>query len=191
MKNKSILALLGVVTVTALTTLGLFRGTRIAKAQDDAGPPIPIHNSDQDPISSGMVGIVQGQTLRLSVVNLSEAGCPCWRVILNFRDAAGELVRRSDGSIVQQQIELEPGRAQSLDLSYDELPPSPIRQQLRAVARLTPPDGTNQEHKPFRDQIITTVEIFDNATGRTEVSLTSPAVLRGFNPQPDPPRVAR
>ena len=51
----------------------------------------------------------------------------------------------------------------------------PSASQLRAVVTgLTPPDGTNQAHKPFRDHIVTTVEVFDNLTGRTTFAIPPP-----------------
>jgi hypothetical protein len=38
---------------------------------------------------------------------------------------------------------------------------------------------------------VSSIELFDNATGKTRVSagLENPGVIRGFNPQPDPRRV--
>jgi hypothetical protein len=32
----------------------------------------------------------------------------------------------------------------------------------------------NQAHKPFRDHIVTTVEVFDNLTGRTTFAIPPP-----------------
>ena len=182
MKTKRTLTIAtALVALAALMTLGIFRVTRTARAQDEVGPPIHVKSSDRDRISTGMLGITQGQTLRLSVVNLGDKDGPdpqrggvvnpCIHLLqLNFRDADGQLLRRADGSVVQQTVELEPGKAKFLDLNYDELPPGPSRQQLRAVVTgLTPPDGTSQQHKPFRDHIVTTVEVFDNITSRSGI----------------------
>ena len=169
MKSKSIFAVVAVMAVGLLSTIAVLRQPQLARAQDEVGPPIHVRK-DRNITSSGMVGITHGQTIRLNVVNTGDAICPCQRVILNFRNADGQLLRRGDGSIIQQEIELEPGRATSLDLNYDELPPGPTRQQLRAVVTgLTPPDGTSQQHKPFRDHIVTTVEVFDNITSRSGI----------------------
>ena len=169
MKSKSIFAVVAVMAVALLSTIAVLRQPQLARAQDEVGPPIHVRK-DRNITSSGMVGITHGQTIRLNVVNTGDAICPCQRVILNFRNADGQLLRRGDGSIIQQEIELEPGRAISLDLNYDELPPGPTRQQLRAVVTgLTPPDGTSQQHKPFRDHIVTTVEVFDNITSRSGI----------------------
>lgn len=65
MKTKRTLTIATVlVAFAALMTLGVFRGTRPVKAQTDELPP-PVH----DRISFGMVGITQGQTIRINVVN--------------------------------------------------------------------------------------------------------------------------
>jgi hypothetical protein len=192
MKSKSIFVVVAGLGLALLLSVVVLRQPRVVKAQDDIGPPIHIR-TERNSNSSGMVGLAQGQTIRINVVNL---GGIISSVRLNFRDADGQLLRRSDGSIVQHSVNLEPGRATSLDLNYDELPPSPIRLQLRAVVRFAPP-GTESESggfertQPVHDDFVTTVEVFDNATGRTQVAFTDPAVLKGFNPQPDPPRINR
>lgn len=118
------------VALATLTTLGVLRGTRQVQAQDQIPQPVA------DRISFGMVGITQGQTIRLSVANISDVICPCGRVVLTFLDAEGRRFRTSDGSFIRRVVQLEPGRATFLDLDYGELPPSPIRLQLRATVRV-------------------------------------------------------
>jgi hypothetical protein len=195
MKNKSVFAVaagLGLVLLSAVVAL---RQPQSVKAQDDIDPKIHIQK-DRNTTSSPMVGIAQGQTIRVNVVNLGDAICPCQRVILNFRDADGQLLRRSDGSVVQHSMELGPGRATSLDLNYDELAHKPFRLQLRAIASFASP-GTDVESGGFErtqpvhdlDSFATTVEVFDSASGRSGIVIwMHPAELKGFNPQPDPPR---
>ena len=176
MKSKSIFEVVAVMAVGLLSTIAVLRQPQLARAQDEVGPPIHLRK-DRNITSSGMVGITHGQTIRLNVVNTGDAICPCQRVILNFRNADGQLLRRGDGSIIQQEIELEPGRATSLDLNYDELPPSPIRLQLRATVDVQPPptNDRGETPPPVHDRFVTTVEVFDNATGRTQV-FTDPAI---------------
>jgi hypothetical protein len=180
MKSKSIFAAAAGLGLVLLFTIVALRQPQLVRAQDDVGPPIHVRK-ERNTISSGMVGIAQGQTIRLNVVNTGEIGCPCQRVILNFRDAEGQLLRRSDGSIVEQSMNLEPGRAMFLDLNYNELPPGPTRLQLRAIVRFVPP-GSDAESGGFErtrpvhnaDDFVTTIEIFDNATGASEIVVQPP-----------------
>ena len=70
-----------------------------------------------------------------------------------------------------------------MNLNYNELPPSPIRLQLRAIVDVTPPPTNDRREvpPPVNDRFVTTVEVLDNATGRTQFGVfTDPAVLRGF-----------
>jgi len=161
--KRRAVALLTLAVLAALVALGAFRGARPVRAQDQQPPPI------NDRISFGMVGITRGQTLRLSVASISDAICPCGRVLLNFRDAEGRLLRSRDGSVIHRALELGPGRAASLDLDADELqlPPGPSRLQLRAVVTVIPPDvGDSDEIPPdIGDRIVPSVEVFNNATG--------------------------
>src|SRR5215204_3682034 len=169
----------------ALLASGTVWNMRRAQAQDTVPPPT------NDRISFGMVGITRGQTLRLSVASISDAVCPCSRVLLNFRDAEGRLLRSRDGSVIHRALELGPGRAASLDLDADELqlPPGPSRLQLRAVVTVIPPPTGDSDEipPPVGDRIVPSVEVFNNATGRTVVYIGNPGVIRGFDPQPDPP----
>jgi hypothetical protein len=174
MRTKRTFALLALAALAALVTLGAFRGAGRVRAQDQQPPPI------NDRISFGLVGVTRGQTLRLSVASISDAICPCGRVLLNFRDAEGRLLRSRDGSVIHRALELGPGQATSLDFDADDIqwPPGPTRLQLRAVVTVIPPD--------VGDRIVPSVEVFNNVTGRTTLYIGNPGVVRGFNPQPDP-----
>jgi hypothetical protein len=106
MKTKRTLTIAAiVVALAALFTISAVRGTRIARAQDKIPPPTP------DRISFAMVGITQGQTIRLNVANISDAVCPCNRVVLTFLDAEGRRFRHRDGTIIHRVVELGPGKA--------------------------------------------------------------------------------
>ena len=187
MKTKRTLTLIALVALAALATLGIFRGAQSVRAQDEAPPPTP------DRISFGMVGITPGQTIRLNVVNthFTREGelppDPC-RVVLTFLDAEGRHYRNRDGSVVRRVVQLEPGRATALDLNADEFATGGSRIQLRAVVTVIPPPVPSRTELP-PDPCVPSVEVINNANSKTVLFIGNPGVIRGFNPQPDPPGV--
>jgi len=185
MKRKTtFVALAGLGLVLLLGVVAL-RQPRRAKAQEIA-PTTP------DRVSFGTIGITTGQTLRVSVANTimpNDVNLPPGptRVVMTFRYVNGNFVRDvKSGEVIRKAVDLERGDSAFLDLDYDRLPPGPIRVQIRPVVvvipppvgdYLTPPDGT-----------VIGAEVINNANGRSQFAVfTNPAVLRGFNPQPDPP----
>ena len=144
-----------------------------------------------EPDRFGMVGLTRGQTMRLSVVNLANPPDPernglppdpC-RVVLSFRDAGGRPFTDSSGQVIRRVVELRAGESAFLDLNGDlfggpstSADTAPGRLQLRPFVRVlvNPPD-------PDRNACRPTLEVFDNATGRT--SLFSAAF--GDPPEPD------
>ena len=106
-------------------------------------------------------------------------------MVLTFLDAEGHHYRNRNGEIIRRMVMLANGEATFLDLNYDEYPPGPSRLQLRAVVNAYPPGPTDDEFPS--SPIVPSVEIFNNANGRTVVFIGNPGVIRGFNPQPDPP----
>ncbi|MCM3874769.1 MAG: hypothetical protein ND895_29085 [Pyrinomonadaceae bacterium] len=189
MKNKRTLAtILGFVALAALTTLGIVRGTRQVQAQDQAPP-------QHDRISFGMVGITPGQTLRVNVSNViatNDSVLPPGpsRVAFIVINSHGDPIRHRDGSPVRRVVMLERGESAFLDLNGDDLqfPPGPSRLQVRAVVNVFAPGPTDNDVPPPTDgRIVPSVELFNNANGRTVVFIGNPGVIRGFNPQPDPP----
>src|SRR5215831_6537205 len=121
-------------------------------------------NAPNDPDRTvGMVGITQGQTLRLNVANVCPSGpddqvppgpCrlqppgdpeippgPC-RVLLSFRDAHGQPFTDSNGQVIRQVSELQAGQSTFLDLNGDVFAGGistnggSLRLQLRPVVRL-------------------------------------------------------
>ena len=163
-----------------LTTILALAVFSTAQAQDNS-PPQP------DRFLFGMVGIVTGQTLRLNVANVGDIICPCSRVVLTFVDRQGEPLRTRDGSVLQRAVELRPGHAAFLDLNADHFPPGPSRLQVRAVVSVFPPGPTDSAFPPGPTRYVPSVEVINNATARTVVFIGNPGVIRGFNPQPDPP----
>jgi hypothetical protein len=105
--------------------------------------------------------------------------------VLSFRDANGRPFTDSNGEVVRREVALQSGESAFLDLNGDTFaPPSTNgagRLQLRPFVRIISephnPDG-NLSFGPCR----ATMEVFDNATGRTSV------FSAGFEPPPDPDR---
>jgi hypothetical protein len=157
-----------------------------AHAQDQIPPPT------NDRISFGMVGITAGQTLRVTVANTIlpvDADLPPGptRVVMTFRGMNGQLIRTRSGDVIRLAVELERGDSAFLDLDFDALPPGPVRIQVRPVIVVQPPPIGETNAIPY-DSAVPTIEVINNANGRTQFAVfTHPAVLRGFNPQPDPP----
>jgi hypothetical protein len=128
-------------------------------------------NPQPDPPRFGMVGIAEGQTARLNVVNLLSPDPstlppdPC-RAELQFLDGDGNVV-------ASRRVQLAAGHAAFLDFTPSFVPvntngdaAAPLRAEIRANVALgiagLPPD-------PCR----ATLEIFDNATARTTVFVAS------------------
>jgi len=146
-------------------------------------------NPQPDPPGFGMIGLVRGQTLRLNIVNITPPDpnfAPPCRVVLSFRDANGHPFTNSDGQVLRRVVELRAGQSDFIDLNADSFaPPStnadvaPTRLQLRPFVRVqsSPPDP-NTPPDPCR----ASMEVFDNATGRTSI------FAAGFASPPDPNR---
>src|SRR5712671_5164890 len=129
-------------------------------------------NPQPDP-PFGMVGIADGQTARLNLVNLGKpdpltgAIPPPCRARLQFADSQGNVLATRD-------VAPRAGRAAFLDFVPDFAPPintvgdiAPLlRAEIRAV--VTFDDGTLAP--PCR----VTAELFDNATGRTSILYPPP-----------------
>jgi hypothetical protein len=126
---------------------------------------------------TGLFGLTAGQTIRISVLNAAHTRVgiqPCVGII------------NMDGNVIAEFEASTPLRegqgaffdfdARSLGLREGQ------RMQVRAEVEL------NQPPDPGRVQpndVILTLEVFDNTTGKT--AFTMPWVLVGFNPQPEPP----
>jgi len=134
-------------------------------------------NPQPDPpgdLTFGLVGIVPGETIRLTAVNSSADNPqifppdPC-RVTLTFFNAEGHVVQRSS-------TVLNPGQSTFLDLPLSPVgvnpaaavagPPSQL--QLRGIVTVEPVKG--QRFPP--DPCHATLEVFDQATGRTTAVLS-------------------
>ena len=181
MNRSHILTKAGIALMLAtLLTTGAIWEVRRVRA---TSPPEP------DRQLFGMVGLTRGQTLRLNVVNLGDPPEPdrngSCRAVLSFRNAQGEVVTNGDGQPIRQTFELRAGTSAFLDLNGDQFgvagdTTGPARVQLRPFVRVlsNPPDPDRQSPP---DPCRATMEVFDNATGRTSLF----AAALGDPPDPD------
>lgn len=124
------------------------------------------------------VGIVPGQSLRVTVANLSEppdpdappnpAIDPCWKVLLV--DADGKTVADSGD------IELPPGRTRTFTIERRKLARAGEsrtgRLQVRAIVVLENDNPLGDPPEPV--DVRTTVEVLNSATGHTMFGLVEP-----------------
>jgi hypothetical protein len=137
---------------------------------------------------TGLFGVTADQTIRVSILNASAKGgiAPCVGVF----DVNGVLLAEIEGGPVR------PGAGTFVDFDAATLGDrnAPRRQvRVEVEFNLTPDDGQPpdpaQPPDPIKVRarnIILTLEVVDNATGKT--SFVMPWRLAGFNPQPEPPR---
>jgi hypothetical protein len=120
------------------------------------------------------IGIASGQTARLNALNSAEnrGFIIDWR----FLDTQGRILAQSR----EPQL-IPPGQMRSFDLNADEVNATRDtfgRVGVIAIIRTLGGPDTKNLH--------TSLEVFDNATGKTTV-FVPPTLIKGFNPQPDPP----
>jgi hypothetical protein len=106
------------------------------------------------------VGIAFGQTARVNILNLAERA-----IIINckFVDSEGILLGESRATI-------DPGKTTSFDLNRDTLSRAQNRVQLYAV--IESPQGNPK-------RVLTSLEVFNNADGRTTVFIGDPNIKTG------------
>jgi hypothetical protein len=155
------------ICVFALTATGLF-------AQTVSAPLV------QETLTTGMVGIAEGQTARLNTLNPGVAppaiGVVC-SALLNFINGQGTVLKTAVVSV-------SPGKNAWLDLFSDrDLGlAADERTQIRAtitVPPILPPAGSTASLPP-PCSLIGTLEIFDTLSGKTQV------VLGGTHLVPNP-----
>jgi hypothetical protein len=135
---------------------------------------------------TGLFGVAEGQTVRVSIVNLAQTKggvVPC----IGIFDLNGTEIARQEStrSLMMGQGMFFDFDAASFGLRGGE------RAQIRVEVKLEqPPDPTRtQPPDPTRpEDVMVTVEVFDTDTGKTMFIV--PSTLKGFNPQPEPPAPA-
>lgn len=169
-------------------TLGILAGLLLALPLLAPSPADALKEVD----TFGMVGIVRGQAARLNVVNAramvdpGDRSNPC-PVELGFVDGKGRSLGRATAALL-------PGQASFFDVffdAFDDAGPA-SRLQVRGFViedgRVAPDigDRTGRMGADPCAALLPSVEVYDVATGASTLVL-HPAVIRGFNPQPDPP----
>jgi hypothetical protein len=186
MKTKRTLSIATVlIALTVLTTLSVLQRTRKVQAQDQTPPPVG------DRISFGLIGITEGQTVRVNVSNIIAPNDSSWppgptHVVIRFLNSAGRPVTDRRGEVIRQAVELQRGESTSFDLGFGELPPGPIRAQFRVLVTEVPPPVNDTNPLPPGPSTAQTVEVINNANGRTVFALSGPPAIRQVPPpQPD------
>jgi hypothetical protein len=182
MKTKRTLTIATVlIALTVLTTLSVLQRTRKVQAQDQTPPPVG------DRISFGLIGITEGQTVRVNVSNIIAPNDSSWppgptRVVIRFLNSAGRPVTDRRGEVIRQAVELQRGESTSFDLGFGELPPGPIRAQFRVLVTEVPPPVNDTNPLPPGPSTAQTVEVINNANGRTVFALSGPPAIRQIPP---------
>ena len=135
---------------------------------------VPARSQTANPPGVGfaLVGIAVGQSAGVNVVNLAApdtANASSCSVNLQFLDPQGAVLK-------QTTVNLMPGTASTLNLSYAELSSSNVRTEIRGVLRFGYVGGANPP-QPIVQQtacahLVPSLELYDNDTGRTSLILT-------------------
>jgi hypothetical protein len=177
--NKRLTSITTIIVLAAAVAIGVSYKTQ----------PVDAFNPQPDPPGYGLVGITQGQTIRINVINTTNPPEPDTppnpaRVVITFRDGNGNVFRNADGNPIRRVALLKGGESASLDLNANDFArafDATGRLQLRPVAQIQRADGVNGAPP---DPCIPTVEIFNNANGRTQFVLPSlPPTQRSNTPQ--------
>jgi hypothetical protein len=124
--------------------------------------------------SSGAVGIVPGQTAKWSIVNPPSPAPivgPTCSVTLSFANEQGEVLKNAS-------VTVKPGESRSLDLKHSDFPSIGNRAQVHALAVIPVTGPVDQPTPQGTCTLVPTLEIVDDATGKTS------AVTEGTLVQP-------
>jgi hypothetical protein len=137
-----------IILIAFLVALLAFFGVRPESAQAYEDP-------NEKPLQ--MVGLANGQTARLNMVNIGDPNqSPC-EVQMVFYDSLGKALARD----VQK---LEPGMATFLDLSYATVGDPHIRVQIRARVKVVGDPNL----------CLASLEVFDEESGKTTIFVGDP-----------------
>ncbi len=114
---------------------------------------------------SSLVGLSRGESASLNVTNSS---LEVKEIHFYFIDADGRLLKSSSARVL-------PGQSLSFMLSHSELRDPAGRIQLRGAVRFTDPLEPDTD-PPNPDLVMSSLEIYDEATGKTSFGLLLPAV---------------
>jgi hypothetical protein len=157
------------ISVFTLAAVGAF-------AQSTSLPVVVTH-------TSGMIGVAEGQTARLNVLNPGVAapalGVVC-SAILSFLDSTGKVLKSTSVSVLPGTAAAPFNLASDADLALALDAREQIRATITIPAVLPPSTATTTTitTPPAACTLIGTLEIFDSLTRRTQ------AVLGGFHEVP-------
>ena len=128
-----------------------------------------------------MVGVTFGQTLRVNVVNVGgvepDGGdSQACEVLFGVVDAMSRV-------LVSTRAMLAPGQSAFVDLRVDNPDFRGQRFQVRPTVTFTNAPRARQSQC---GAVVPSGEVFDTGTGAGSL-FVHPGVIKGFNPQPDPP----
>lgn len=174
MRYKKLITFAAFISITAIASA--FMLTHMATQ------PVQAFNPQPDPPGFGLVGITDGQTIRVNVVNTAtppdpDASANPARVVIIFRDANGVPMTNANGAVIRRVAQLKGGESTFLQINADSFArESNGRIQLRPDVRIQQSDSVNGIPP---DPVIPTTEIVNNANGRTQFMLNFlPAVQR-------------
>ncbi len=137
----------------------------------------------------GMVGLTQGQTARLNLLNPGvlpplATGAICSAQV-SFLDNKGAVLKTAPISVL-------PGQSVPFDLNRDtDVTSTDQRVQIRAILQTPLPSPIVASPQQLMGcPLIPTLEIFDNDTGRTQVVITETRGVLGPVPEPVAPTPA-
>jgi hypothetical protein len=135
----------------------------------------------------GMVGLTEGQTARLNLLNpgvLSPAatGAICSAQV-SFLNGRGDVLKMTTVNVI-------PGKSVAFDLNRDtDFADADRRVEIRAIIRIPPVTPVASPPQPLPPQPVTctlipSLEVFNNDTGRTQVVITDARGVPGPWPVP-------
>jgi len=133
-------------------------------------------------IGFALMGVTTGQSARLNALNMGsrsstqDSSCS---VQLQFLDAQGVVLK-------QTLVTLSPGKGTSLDLSRNQVPGAGPRAEIRALVLFGYSGGAppgSEVLRQFDCNIVPSIEVYDNNTGRTSYILTEGKPLPGPDPR--------
>ena len=161
MKTRIALILIGVVVLAAIAD-------HFATSRVRAGGCMTCRRA------FGAVGIVSGQTARVNVTSLSPAApSDPTAVEIRFLDSNGGVIR-------QTTVTLAPGQSALFDFSLADVTPAAAssRMQIRAEVEVTVPPVSGETPS---SALVSTLEVFDNATGKSSFLYCCPWGIQSLN----------
>ena len=183
-KRSKLIAIVALLVIAAACALSR------ARAQVDTAPVV-----NDRPALFGIMGITRGQTARITVANLHpnlvnspdpDSQATTFNVAMYFLDSDGNPLLNGDGRPIRRTGMLQAGHSALLQINADSLlSRDQARLTFRPVVIVQLPPTADGQLPP--DPCVPVVEVIENTSGKT--TLLNPGVIRGFNPQPDPPGI--